>query len=69
VGVTVNGLNTDVGNGVINKDCYFSSNGTSGGVRSFSSITIGDFFMWNTDISGYYLDNTDTVSIYYNITE
>lgn len=67
VGVSVNGLNVEVGNGVITSDCYFSSNGNSSGVRYFSGITSGDYFMWNTTISGYELDNTDKVSFYYNI--
>ena len=67
VGVTINGLNVEVGNGVTTKDCYFSSNGTSGGVRNFSGITTGDYFMWNTTISGYDLDSTDKISFYYNI--
>jgi len=67
VGVTINGINVEVGNGVITKDCYFSSNGTSGGVRNFSGITTGDYFMWNTTISEYDLDSTDIISFYYNI--
>ena len=67
VGVSVNGLNVEVGNGIITSDCYFSSNGNSSGVRYFSGITIGDYFMWNTTISDYELDNTDKVSFYYNI--
>jgi hypothetical protein len=67
VGVTINGVNAEVGNGVTTKDCYFSSNGTSGGVRNFSGITTGDYFMWNTTISGYDLDSEDIVSFYFNI--
>ena len=67
VGVTINGINVEVGNGVITKDCYFSSNGTSGGVINFSGITTGDYFMWNTTISEYDLDSTDIISFYYNI--
>lgn len=69
VGVSINGLNVEVGDGVITSDCYFSSNGNSSGVRYFSAITVGDYFMWNTIISGYELDNTDKVSFYYNISQ
>ena len=67
VGVSINGLNVEVGDGVTIKDCYFSSNGTSGGVRNFSAITSGDYFMWNTTISDYDLDSTDIIAFYYNI--
>jgi len=69
VAVTINGLNAEVGNGLTTKDCYFSSDGTSSGVRQMSAITSGDYFMWNTNIAGYYLDATDSVSFYYNILE
>jgi hypothetical protein len=69
VGVTVNGLNVEVGDGVVTSDCYFSSNGTLSGVRYFSGVTSGDYFMWNTTISGYELDNTDKISFYYNISQ
>jgi hypothetical protein len=67
VGVAINGLNVEVGDGVTTKDCYFSSDGTSGGVRNFSGITTGDYFMWNTTISEYDLDSNDIISFYYNI--
>jgi hypothetical protein len=67
VDVSVNGLSVSVGDGVTTSDCYFSSNGTSGGVRYFTGITTNDFFMWNTNISGYDLDSGDTVSFYYII--
>ena len=69
VQVTINGVGAEVGNGVTTKDCYFSSNGTSGGVRYFSAITANDYFVWNTNIAGYNLDNADKVSFLYNITQ
>jgi hypothetical protein len=56
----------NVGDGVTTKDCYFSSNGTSGGVRTFSTVTTGDYLVWNTAIAGYNLDNTDIITILYN---
>ena len=67
VDVSINGLSVSVGDGITTSDCYFSSNGTSGGVRYFTGITTNDFFMWNTNISGYDLDSGDTVSFYYII--
>jgi hypothetical protein len=67
VDVTINGLGTSVGDGITNLDSYFSSDGLSGGVRSFSSITANDFFVWNGTIAGYDLDSGDTISFYYII--
>jgi hypothetical protein len=67
VDVKVNGLSVDVGDGVTTLDSYFSSNGLSGGVRYFSSITSNDFFVWNGVIADYDLDSTDTVSFHYII--
>lgn len=67
VDVTINGLGTSVGDGITTLESYFSSDGLSGGVRSFSSITANDFFVWNGTIAGYDLDSGDTVSFYYLI--
>ena len=66
VGVEINGLGVNVGDGITTRDCYFSSNGTAGGVRTFSTVTTGDYLVWNTVIAGYDLDNTDIITILYN---
>jgi hypothetical protein len=67
VGVSINGLMYEVGNGATNRDCYFSLDGTGGGVRLFSAITQNDYFVWNGVISGFELDTNDRVDFYYNI--
>lgn len=67
VGASVNGVLYQVGNGVTNKNCYFSSDGTSGGVRLFSAITQSDYFVWNGVISEFELDVNDRIDFYYNI--
>jgi hypothetical protein len=64
VQVFVNGQLQDLGDGISNKDCYFSNDG---GVTplSISSLSIGDTLYWNGIISKFELDSTDMISIVY----
>lgn len=68
VGVSVNGVWYEVGNGVDTKDCYFVDplNGCGGGVfRSQGSIQAGDILCWN-GASSIALDGADRVDMYYD---
>lgn len=67
VGTSINGLWYEVGDGVTSTDCYFSSDGTSGGVRAIADIVSGDKFVWNGIISGFELDSGDRVDFYYDV--
>ena len=66
VTVILNGLSVQVGNGIRNRDCYFSSNG---GVtaKSFSNLNAGDELFWNGVNSGLDLDVNDIIDLDYDI--
>lgn len=64
VGVRVNGLHYEVGDGVKTKDCYFSADaGTT--ARSISAIASGDGLYWNGSIAGFQLAATDKIDLDY----
>lgn len=64
IDVFVNGVMATLGDGVKNKDCYFSNdNGIT--ARAFSAIASGDGLYWN-GTTVYPLDGTDRVSLHYN---
>jgi hypothetical protein len=65
VGISINGVWYEVGNGVLTKDCYFS---VDGGVtaRTIAAITSGDILYWNGTNSGFNLDANDRIDLYYN---
>jgi hypothetical protein len=68
VGVSVNGVWYVVGNNTTTDvDCYFSSDGSAGGVRAIVDIEQDDYLVWNGVDSGFDLDENDTISLYYNI--
>ena len=69
VGVSVNGVWYTVGDNVTTQDCYFSTDGTAGGVVAISAIQVGDKLVWNGTISGFNLDANDRVSFYYNVVQ
>jgi len=66
VQVFVNGLHTEVGNGVKTKDCYFSGDGGTT-ARSISAITAGDKLYWVGTVVGYELDATDRIDFDYTV--
>ena len=66
VGVRVNGVAYEVGDGDRTHDCYFSGDG---GVtaRAFSAIVAGDLLYWNGSIVGFQLAAaTDKIDFVYN---
>jgi len=67
VTVTVAGFPQRVGDGISTLDCYFSSDGTESGKRTFANIQAGDVFMWNSIISGVNVDSGDNIAFYYDI--
>ncbi len=66
VRVSVNGVAVTVGDNVTTKECYFSSDGTSGGVRAISAIAAGDHLVWNGTIAGYQLATSDIIDFEYD---
>lgn len=70
LGVSVNGVWYEVGDGTDTKDCYFvtAANGCGGGVfESFANIAATNKFCWNGTIAGFDLIITDRVDFYYNV--
>jgi len=65
VGVSVNGVWYNVGNGVTTSDCYFSETGVI--AKEFGDIVANDILYWNGVIAGFDLDGDDRISIYYNV--
>ena len=60
----VNGIYVNIGNGTKLKDSYFSSdNGVT--AKTFSNISLGDLWFWNSSISGYKLEPSDDISFQY----
>jgi hypothetical protein len=68
VGVSVNGVWYNVGDGSKSLDCYFSADSGST-AKSISSITVGDVLYWNGVISGFNLDTDDRISLHYNVVQ
>jgi hypothetical protein len=67
VQVLVNGLQVELGNGVVTKDCYFSSDGTAVNVRAIAAIAAGDHLVWNGVVAKYELKVAkDVVDMNYN---
>lgn len=66
VGVSVNGVWYDVGNGVRTKDCYFSGDGGTT-ARAFGAIVAADLLYWVGSVAGFQLAaGTDTISFFYD---
>lgn len=62
--VKVNGIGSNLGDGIKTKDCYFSNDG---GVtaKAMADIEAGDTLYWNGVIVGYNLDAGDEIDIDY----
>jgi hypothetical protein len=65
VQVTVNGLASNLGDGVTTSSCYFSVDGGTT-ARAMADIEGGDQLYWNGSIAGYELDGTDLVDVIYD---
>lgn len=65
VQVTVNGLSSNIGDGVTTLSCYFSADGGTT-ARNIADIEGGDQLYWNGSIAGYELDGTDLVDVIYD---
>ncbi len=66
VGVKVNGVSYQVGNGDRTHDCYFSSDGGTTAV-SFNLFGGGEQLYWNGVIAGFDLINTWKIDFEYNV--
>lgn len=65
VGVRVNGIHYNVGDGTkLNVDCYFSGDGGTT-ARAMSAIVAGDTLRWNGSIAGFQLSTTDKIDFAY----
>jgi hypothetical protein len=65
VGVLINGLHEEVGDGVKTKSCYFSADaGTT--ARAIAAVTAGDKLYWVGSVAGYQLAASDKVDFLYN---
>jgi hypothetical protein len=67
VQVFVNGVKVSLGNGVTDKDCYFSADGGDT-AKAISDIANGDFLYWNGSLAGYQLDTFDSIDFDYELT-
>lgn len=65
VQVTVNGLASNLGDGVTTASCYFSADGGTT-ARAMADIEGGDQLYWNGSIAGYELDGSDLVDVIYD---
>jgi len=63
--VRVNGLQTDVGNGVKTKPSYFSADGGTT-AKSRADIAAGDILYWMGSVAGYELDASDEIDFDYD---
>ena len=62
--VKINGIGSNLGDGVKTKDCYFSNdNGAT--ARAMADIEAGDTLYWNGEVAGYDLDAGDEVDLDY----
>jgi len=66
VTVTINGLSSVVGNGAINRECYFSGDGGAT-ARTYKQLQAGDRLYWNGIIANMELDPNDTVDFHYDV--
>ena len=65
VRILVNGVQAELGDGVLNKDCYFSSDGGTT-PKGFTAIASGDTLFWNGGNAGSYaLETSDLVDFIY----
>ena len=65
VRILVNGVQAELGNGVLDKDCYFSSDGGTT-PKGFTAIASGDTLFWNGGNAGSYaLEISDLVDFIY----
>ena len=68
VTVEINGLSVELGDGVKDKDVYFSSNNGLSAVR-IEEIRSGDELIWNGIVTGYELTLDDEVNLIYEADE
>lgn len=66
VGARVNGVDQQVGDGVLTSDCYFSSD-SGVTAKTISAITSGDILYWNGSIAGFQLDANDVIDLVYEV--
>lgn len=64
--VSLNGVQTVLGNGVKTKDCYFSADGGTT-ARAIGDIASGDTLYWNGLVTGFDLDTNDYIDLNYNV--
>ena len=69
IGVKINGLQVELGDGVKTKDCYFSGDsGTT--ARAIEDVQVSDSLFWNGSIAGYELTiNMEIDFLYYEFVE
>lgn len=65
VGVLINGISYEVGNGSTSTACYFADPATPGTAKSFANIVAGDKCYWNSQYAGFALDSNDRVDFLY----
>jgi hypothetical protein len=65
VQIHINGIGSNLGNGIKTKDCWFSGDGGTT-ARLVADITSGDELHWNGSIAGYQLETTDEVDVIYD---
>lgn len=65
VQVAVNGDIVELGDGVMTKDCFFGSDGST--PRAIADIQVGDLLYWNGVVAGYNLDANDKIDFFYSI--
>lgn len=66
VEVEVNGIAIDLGNGVKDRDAYFSGDsGTT--AKSIADIEAGDELYWNGNVVGFELDTSDSINLNYEV--
>lgn len=66
VGVCVDKMFVDLGDGARDKDCYFSNDGGAT-ARLIANITSGDHLYWVMSIAQYPLDGSDQIDLHYNV--
>lgn len=66
VGVSINGIWYEVGDGVKTKDAYFSADGGST-AKTIGTIVATDVLFWNGVVVGFDLATSDRVDMYYEV--
>ena len=72
--VKINGVEVNIGNGVITEDCYFTdptdagfnSEGVAMNAKLMADVASGDVLIWNISYAGYQLDPSDDIDIVYD---